>query len=798
MPEMEFDENLDHVSSEDLATVGSWAIGDPHLEHDMKWMLWKTKFNISDVAYSHTPLGRTPLYVLKKALRRLTKLQAIRLPCCVNNCTAADIDRPTSTSCEVCNEPFYETVLSGSVTIIRPRKHFFYFSPLLRLRYLYAQADTSKDMQSYVERTQNERDHVDFWTSTLYRKLRAEGYFEDSRTLSITCGTDGVQLVRQGSFGVWPFLLTVNNLPPEVRYRSMMITLLIPGPNDAVDLKSFTKPLMKDLETLSLGIPAYDGHRKKHFTLKGHLCSMTGDTQAISKIMGMSGSNGKAPCRFCSIVGIRNDESKHYYYPLNERTIVEKPDHLTLDSEIGLRLNLRRDITLVLRGKDKDEMMNTGIKSKSWLLKTDTIVWPGSFGLDIMHLISNVAKMMWDLWNGEKLLPHRADGPDDYVLSKKTVMSIGIDLKKCAQTVPVAVSRTPRNIARHSNSFKAKEWFEWILTYSVPLLTGRLPDWALTSWSDFVTATRLAVQVRLSPQDIAQMEENFRRFVVFTEKHYYRNSDDRILVCTAQLHGLLHIACSIRILGPAYCSWQFGVERCVGTPAALTRSKYQQNDSLFDSLETREQLYYLEKLYRMPYEVRASTHQRQCSIAGTGTLLGPVKRRCLPVQTREIILSYYSSRVTNLGRQSPNPFCYEWTSFRRDVEAGTACNVTMSTSCSESQVAFSIRNSDGQISTEYGQILAFIEYPLSATDMCYLAQIQPFTVSQTVSTRRLYITGRQATTVLVDLADVLTSVGVIKNSCHQGRDTRVRRATTTGRDDVPEEWLAIDCRTGLL
>ena len=65
--------------------------------------------------------------------------------------------------------------------------------------------------------------------------------------------------------------------------------------------------------------------------------------------------------------------------------------------------------------------------------------------------------MMWNLWTGEKLLPNRADDPEDYVLSKETVLSIGIDLKKCAQTVPVAVSRTPRNIARHANSFKATE-----------------------------------------------------------------------------------------------------------------------------------------------------------------------------------------------------------------------------------------------------------------------------------------------------------------------------------------------------
>ena len=77
------------------------------------------------------------------------------------------------------------------------------------------------------------------------------------------------------------------------------------------------------------------------------------------------------------------------------------------------------------------------------------------------------------MWNPDwrKISLCRADVPDGYVLLQKTVMSIGCDLKSCAETVPVAVSRTPHNIARHANSFKATEWSEWILTNSVPSLT---------------------------------------------------------------------------------------------------------------------------------------------------------------------------------------------------------------------------------------------------------------------------------------------------------------------------------------
>ena len=40
--------------------------------------------------------------------------------------------------------------------------------------------------------------------------------------------------------------------------------------------------------------------------------------------------------------------------------------------------------------------------------------------------------------------------------------------------IPLEFGRPPRNISKHSNGFKAAEWSNWIVMYSVPLLQNKL------------------------------------------------------------------------------------------------------------------------------------------------------------------------------------------------------------------------------------------------------------------------------------------------------------------------------------
>ena len=89
-------------------------------------------------------------------------------------------------------------------TLIRkPRKTFFYFPIIPRLRLQYANADRSKLMQDYVSNqpVYVETDLIgDFWSGKLYEDLKIGGYFEDQRTIALTFTGDGMNLTRQRNY----------------------------------------------------------------------------------------------------------------------------------------------------------------------------------------------------------------------------------------------------------------------------------------------------------------------------------------------------------------------------------------------------------------------------------------------------------------------------------------------------------------------------------------------------------------------------------------------------------------------
>ena len=82
--------------------------------------------------------------------------------------------------------------------------------------------------------------------------------------------TDGVQIYRNATVEVWPFLVMNLNLPPEQRYNAnnFLPLGLSPGPSQPKDMDSFLDPFIKELEALDNGVPAYDAFEGAPFLLK--------------------------------------------------------------------------------------------------------------------------------------------------------------------------------------------------------------------------------------------------------------------------------------------------------------------------------------------------------------------------------------------------------------------------------------------------------------------------------------------------------------------------------------------------
>ena len=171
----------------------------------------------------------------------------------------------------------------------------------------------------------------------------------------------------------------------------------------------------------------------------------------------------------------------------------------------------------------------TGIKGSSELLKLKTILFPWSFPTDIMHLFfENVAPQMYAHWSGKFF--NNLLLTNDYELSKSQWEGIGVQMEKIKKDMPVEIGRPPRDIFKYHNSYKAVEWRNWIILFSLPLLKAYLDrrylvkskkfklihfkvkftfcyfNRHLLGWSSFVKAVKLCLEPVISEDQVNDVQ----------------------------------------------------------------------------------------------------------------------------------------------------------------------------------------------------------------------------------------------------------------------------------------------------
>ncbi len=356
---------------------------------------------------------------------------------------------------------------------------------------------------------------------------------------------------------------------------------------------------MDELTAVENGhITAVDGDTGEEFILRAHVIMVTGDGPAIADAMGMkSPGNAFRPCRMCEIAGVRRTDVRQssYYVPHTNYPFENPP----------IRTRLRADIETVEIAGDDESRLTTGIKGKTELLRLRSIHFPRSFPGDIMHcVLQNVTPMLFQLWNRTKLTiddkkasnrtAHQDhSGIPSYCLEKIDLDSIGDALVQSRATIPLALGHAPRRIDHHYKSFKAAEWKAWLIHYGPPLLWKHLHDTYLANFRDLGTFYRLATAPVVARSDVSRIATIARKFVCSYEEIYYRNEQERLPVCTINIHSILHFADWITDCGPSCYFWQFPMERFCGIIKPMARSKSKLNTSIANGVVLTEHLNHL-------------------------------------------------------------------------------------------------------------------------------------------------------------------------------------------------------------
>lgn len=116
-----------------------------------------------------------------------------------------------------------------------------------------------------------------------------------------------------------------------------------------------------------------------------------------------------------------------------------------------------------------------GVNGRSILLELRSIDFSASFPIDIMHaLFENIAPHMFRHFNS-KFFSNETLNDTDYKISSGNWNEIIKIIEQNRKTMPMGFGRPPINIQKHHSAFKAEDWYNWIVLYSLLLLHDHLP-----------------------------------------------------------------------------------------------------------------------------------------------------------------------------------------------------------------------------------------------------------------------------------------------------------------------------------
>ena len=150
---------------------------------------------------------------------------------------------------------------------------------------------------------------------------------------------------------------------------------------------------------------------------------------------------------------------------------------------------------IAAREAEEENKVVDGIKGKSALTKVVDLV--NGIPIDYMHcVLEGVTKRLLKVWVG----------------STSCAGYIGRFVKKVdkyllEQRPPHDFSCIPRSIEKHQKFWKASEFRNWLLYYSLPLLINVLPPLYLHHFSLLVCAMHILLQSQLSEIQIQAAEE---------------------------------------------------------------------------------------------------------------------------------------------------------------------------------------------------------------------------------------------------------------------------------------------------
>lgn len=405
---------------------------------------------------------------------------------------------------------------------------------------------------------------------------------ERNRYATFTFNCDGAPTFESSTFSIYPVQIMINELPQEVRTVNTIVCALWFGKSKP-DMKVLLKGYVNDMNELTdSGVECNIGGEKKLIKPYSICCCV--DSVARAPMQGTYQYNSHYSCPWCLHIGeyIRNDANTGgcIKFPLMLSTPKERTEEHFLkcldfvsnpnpdliaeqcpseEREIAEQINEIQEVNeaeeIILGENNEIENLSNvnqykerafGVKHVSPLNNLNKFKMIDGFVPDDMHFARlGIADQFTEYWISSKT------SPLSKTLSSEDVKDVDQLLKSIS--VPHQAMRLTRSLNDRAY-WKAKEWENWILYYSLPVVELYLEEKVFKHWALFVEAFYLGLQTVIVRADLERIDYLMKQFQLHTERIYTKSA------MTFNVHIALHWARSIYNWGPSWAHNAFPFE----------------------------------------------------------------------------------------------------------------------------------------------------------------------------------------------------------------------------------------------
>ncbi|XP_070408783.1 uncharacterized protein [Nothobranchius furzeri] len=426
----------------------------------------------------------------------------------------------------------FECLSCGTIVSEEKSSSFIEVPIEAQIRSMFLKPGFQEKLNFRLNRTKTDPNNIeDLYDGEVYRQLvDGGGPLSDPKNISLTWNTDGVPIFKSSKFSVWPFYCIINELSfMERTKRENMIFAGLWYGDSKPSMVTFLRPLSDALSKLAdSGVLVQPAElTSEPFVCKVLTIAGTCDLPAKALVLNSVQYNGKFGCHKCEQPGetVKTGERGHVHvFPFQHR---DPKEPLRTNEKFALDMKTAKETNTTIKG----------VKGPCWLSNLKSYNLVKGTAIDYMHsVLLGVMRLLMVLWFSTEF----SRQPFSMAKNAKEIDRRFQDIS------PPSSIRYPRSVTSHRMFFKASEFRALLLYYGPVVFRGILATLYYNHFLLLSEAIFILLMESISFEQIHHAERLLWNFCSQIATLY----GDRYE--TANVHLLVHLADSVRALGPLW------------------------------------------------------------------------------------------------------------------------------------------------------------------------------------------------------------------------------------------------------